>query len=505
MNELVTTIASPLPVLVFVVPIAFGAIILLAGPTCRWCRELLAFVGALATGAIAVQVAQEAMAGHVLTGWGRLLYVDGLSALMVLLGCLMVIVVIPYSLRYIPQHLPEEQRTPRKLNLYYGLLLMFLGALSLTCAANHMILLYLSVEATTLATALLLIFYWRRETLEAAYKYLILVGVGITFALLGFILLYVAGLQVLPGSEALLLTSLGQIADKLPVNLALLAAAFFVVGFGTKAGLMPFHAWLPDAHAEAPTPISALLSGVVIKVGAYALTRTITVLAPHYHAIVVFVAILASVGMLLAIFMAWAQDDLKRLLAYHSVSQMGYVVEGLALGTYLGIYGGLFHLLNHTLFKALLFMSVGAIMYTTGGMRAISRLGGLGKKMPITATCFFIGALAMGGVPLLNGFMSKLTLFIAVAEQRLLWAAVIGIITSLLTLACMAHAAYRVFWGECDDDSLANVKEAPAALLIPMILLAALCVLLGLYPQAAYPLLDTAARSVMHALGGATH
>ncbi|MFP3904565.1 MAG: complex I subunit 5 family protein, partial [Armatimonadota bacterium] len=431
----------------------------------------------------------------------------GLSALVQLIGCLMTVLILLYSLRYIPRHLSDENQTPGKLSNYYGLLLVFLGMLNFTCITNHMVLLYLSVEAATLVTALLVVFYRRREALEAGYKYLVLVGVGVTFALLGCVFLYSGGLQVLPPAEALLLSSLGRVAKHLPTGVALLAAAFLVAGFGTKAGLMPFHAWLPDAHSEAPTPISALLSAVVIKIGAYALARTITVLAPYFGAITLFLAILASVGMLLGVLLAWAQDDLKRLLAYHSVSQMGYIVEGLGLGTYLGVYGGLFHLLNHTLFKALLFMAVGAIMFATGGIRRISRLGGLGKKMPVTAVCFFIGALAMGGVPLLNGFMSKLTLFMAVAEKQLLWAAVVGMVTSTLTLACLAHAAYRVFWGEApeDDPDVEEATEAPPTLLGAMIVLAALCFVIGMYPQVVHPVLDTATRCVMQALGGATH
>jgi len=215
------------------------------------------------------------------------------------------------------------------------------------------------------------------------------------------------------------------------------------------------------------------------------------------------VALLASVGMLAAIFMAWAQDDLKRLLAYHSVSQMGYVVEGLGMGTYLGIYGGLFHLVNHTVFKSLLFLSVGAVMYATGGLRKMSALGGLGRRMPLTAFCFFVGALAMGGMPPFNGFMSKFTLFLALGERRLLWAAVVSVVTGLLTLACMVHAAYRVFWGPAaarghDGE---EPREVPAWMTVTMLALAAVCVLLGVYPQVLYPLLDSATKCILSILG----
>ena len=140
-------------------------------------------------------------------------------------------------------------------------------------------------------------------------------------------------------------------ASLIPATIALMSVAFMLAGFGTKAGLVPFHAWLPDAHAEAPTPVSAILSGLIINLGAYALARTVTIFAPHYHSIVIFIALLSSISMVIGIVMALVQDDLKRMLAYSSVSQISYVFEGLGLGTYLGIYGGLFHAVNHSIIK----------------------------------------------------------------------------------------------------------------------------------------------------------
>ncbi len=153
------------------------------------------------------------------------------------------------------------------------------------CTTNSLVWMYVALEATTVATALLVCFYWTRAALEASYKYDMLVVAGVCFALFGTVLLYSAAAQHAPGQPALLLTELGRIIPLIPRSVSLLAVAFFIVGFGTKAGLVPFHAWLPDAHSEAPIPISALLSGLVVKVGAYALARTITIFAPHYDAV----------------------------------------------------------------------------------------------------------------------------------------------------------------------------------------------------------------------------
>jgi len=310
----------------------------------------VALAGTLLTLYLAVLIVRAISGGGALHGYLQT-YADGLSGLVVLLVSIVTLIIIAYSVRYMNHEVQQGTTTPQRLVIYYGLVMLSLAAMMWVCLTNNMIWLYVALEGTTLTTALLVCFYWNREGLEASYKYLILVVAGLCFALFATVLLYSAAGQYAPGRPALLLTELGRIVPNIPRSISLLAVAFFVVGFGTKAGLVPFHAWLPDAHSEAPAPISALLSGLVIKVGAYALARTITIFAPHYNAVIVFVAIMASASMLIGILMAWAQDDLKRLLAFHSVSQIGYVIEGLGFGTYLGIYGGLFHLVNHTILR----------------------------------------------------------------------------------------------------------------------------------------------------------
>jgi len=490
---------SFLPIALIGVPLIASLIAFTLGMKWRVCREGAAIGGALLTGYLAVLLAKAVVTGGPMQGYPSSLYVDGLSALVVLLVSIVILVIVGYSIRYMEHQVEQGLTSHRRLVLYYGSLMLFAAVMLWVCLTNNMIWLYVALEGTTLATALLVCFYWKWEGLEASYKYVLLVVTGLCFALFGTVLLYSAAAQYAPGRPALLMTELGRIIPLIPRNIGLLAVAFFVVGFGTKAGLVPFHAWLPDAHGEAPVPISALLSALVIKVGAYALARTITIFAPHYDAVIVFVAIMASASMIVGILMAWAQDDLKRLLAFHSVSQIGYVIEGLGFGTYLGVYGGLFHLVNHTLFKGLLFLSVGAVMYATGGLRRISELKGLGSRMPITAACFLIGAIAMGGLPPLNGFWSKLTLFIAGGELGLWWAVAIGMIVSILTLACMVHAGYKVFWGHPTTEPATNpgLKEVPVSIWLGMAVLAALCVIIGVYPQVIHPLLDRGTEAIL--------
>jgi formate hydrogenlyase subunit 3/multisubunit Na+/H+ antiporter MnhD subunit len=210
--------------------------------------------------------------------------------------------------------------------------------------------------------------------------------------------------------------------------------------------------------------------------------------------------------MMLGSLMALAQDDLKRLLAYSSVSQIGYVVVGVGLGTYLGCYGGLFHLLNHALEKALLFLCVGAVIYATGARR-IRDLGGLAERMPVTGACFLLGALAIAGLPPTNGFLSKLTIFLALARARMWWAVVLGLLAGLVTAAVMLRVAYRVFWGPRAAGAALPpatalpgtgvVREVPATLWLPMLTLAGACLVLGVFPQLVHPLLDRAATALM--------
>jgi formate hydrogenlyase subunit 3/multisubunit Na+/H+ antiporter MnhD subunit len=491
-------VTSTLPILVFVVPVGFAALIFALGRVHTIFREWLALLGLVITLAISLAIAGQTLDGKLLFAWNRNLYADGLSALMEVLGSGIGIIIVIYSIRYLTHHQIGMPLNKWRHTYFYGLLVLFIGTLNWVCISNSLIFMWVSMEATTLSAAFLVTFYWQRQSIEAGYKYLLLVSVGVTLALLGCVLIYAAAIPLLPSENVLFLTELGKVAKLMPESVVLIACAMFVAGFGTKAGLIPFHAWLPDAHAEAPVPVSALLSGVVITIGAYALARTVTIFAPYYPAVVLFIAILASISMVIGIVMALVQDDLKRLLAYSSISQIAYVIEGLGLGTYLGIYGGLFHLVNHTLVKSLLFLCAGALMYATGS-RKISELGVAFKKMPVTAFCFFVGALAIGGLPPFNCFMSKLTLFIALTERELLWAAIIGAGTGMVTVACFIWVTYRIFWTKpvAVTNPQITGKEVPFPMQVSMLVLAAGCILLGVFPNLLYPMLNAATTSIL--------
>jgi hydrogenase-4 component F len=484
----------------FLIPFIAGALVFLGRRLPRWFPVGMTLAASAITFVAGLAMAGRVLDGTVLTAWRNELRVDALSALLVTVIGGVGFLAVLYSVRYTARpgflQKPSSGTSERRLSTFYGLMLWFLATMVWGCVTNNLVMLYVAVEATTLCSGLLVAFYWDRRALEAGYKYLMLLTIGITFALLGCVLLYAASASTgqIGGRAALLMSEVRHVAHLIPTATAILIAAFLVIGFGTKAGIAPFHPWLPDAHAEAPTPVSVLLSGVMIKMAVYALARTVSVFFPTWPQLTVFAVALGSFTMALGIVLALSQQDLKRMLAYSSVSQMGYVLAGVGLGTYLGCYGGLFHLLNHAIVKALLFMCAGAVIYATG-FRRLNELGGLGRTMPITGACFFFGALAISGFPPFNGFMSKLTIYLALAKAGLWWACVIAIGASILTMVVLVRAAYIVFWGKSRTapPASAEAREVPAVMWVPMAILAAACLWLGISPQGPYMLLNRAA------------
>jgi len=498
--------ASVLPALVVIVPAAAGTLIFIVGRFVGGFREALAVLGSVGALACSLSIGRTILDGGVLTSFRDQFRADALSALLVALVSAIGLLATIYSLRYMRHQVQEgglpHTTTSGRLTAYYGCLMLFISTMLWACLSNNVIMLYVAVEASTIASGLLVAFYWDKRALEAGYKYLMLLTVGITFSLFGCVLVYATGANILGGSKGLLLSELRSAAGMFPRTTVILASAFLIVGFGTKAGVAPFHPWLPDAHAEAPTPISALLSGVMIKVAMYALVRTVSMFYPGFPPVAMFALALGVFTMVIGDLMALAQDDLKRMLAYSSVSQIGYVLMGFGIGTQLGIYAGLFHLLNHALGKALLFFAAGAVIYATG-VRRISQLGGLSRRMPVTSFCFFAGALAVSGIPPFNGFQSKLALFVAGARAGDWWAVIIGIGTSLITLVVLAKAAKAIFWGQPSDSAHApTVREAPLTVTATMVILAALCLAIGVYPKSVYQPLK-AASSVVQTISNA--
>ena len=266
----------------------------------------------------------------------------------------------------------------------------------------------------------------------------------------------------------------------------------FIAGFGLKAALIPFHAWLPDAHSSAPSPISAMLSGVLIKaVGIYVIIRlffNVFTLTPQVSVLVI---ILGTVSMVLGVFLAVGQWDIKRLLAYHSISQMGYVIIGVGMGMLilsrdgsrtvaaLAIAGGLFHLVNHAVFKGLLFLNAGAIEYRTG-TRNLKEMGGLSSVMPVTYSTSLGASMAISGIPPFNGFFSKLVIILAAIAGEFYLLACLAILVSIITLASFLKFQKFSFFNKSRDRGGKKRNEVPFYMCFSMVALALLCVALSL-------------------------
>ena len=318
--------------------------------------------------------------------------------------------------------------------------------------------------------------------LEGALKYMVVGSIGSTSVLVGIAMLY----------SQLHTLNMAQIAATLPdhQNLVTVGAfAFLFLGFATKAFLFPFHPLAADAHAVAPASISLMISGVITKCGVYGIIRLAYILYQNINepAVSILITGFGAVSCFICVTMAFNQHDFKRLLAFHSISQVGYVITAVGLGSMLGLSAGLYHAMNHTLFKGLLFLCAGAVQYATGSLD-LGKLGGLAKKMPKTCALFLIGAASISGLPPFNGFFSKWMIYQASFEKGVdtgnffyIVMCVVCLLSSVLTLASFVKVAQSVFFGQLSPQ-FENTKEVPLAMRIPMWILAVLCILTGVLP-----------------------
>ncbi|MGB4592822.1 MAG: complex I subunit 5 family protein [Coriobacteriia bacterium] len=396
-----------------------------------------------------------------------------------------------YSLDY----LHHEKRHDR----YHITNLVALSAMLGVVLAGDLVTLYLFFEALGLVAFLFVIHTQTADAKKAAIKYFWMTVIG-GFALFGGIILTYA----LGGTGAI-----GPIpAGEAPEALRWAAAGLLVLGFGVKAGMQPVHVWLPDAHPVAPSPASALLSGVMIKAGAYGIFRTVTaIFRPevgteiestlwHFSSQLGLVVLWIGIfTMFTGVCMALLQSNAKRMLAYHSVSQMGFILAGIGAAGYLaahgamGYAGGLFHIVNHALFKACLFLAMGAVFFRTGSLD-MYKLGGLWKKMPLTFLFTLIAACGITGIPLFNGFVSKCLIHHSIVEAMDLHGlASLAIAEKIFVVTCGGTACSFikligfVFLGKPKVEYGPEVKDAPPRMLIGMGLLAAAIMILGWFPQ----------------------
>ena len=394
--------------------------------------------------------------------WGIEYRIDALNALVAFIVAGIGAITLPYALRSVAQEIPRRQ-TPY---FYAAFLLCFDGLLGIT-QTGDIFNLFVFLEISSLSSYALISMGQNRRALTAAYQYLIMGTIGATFLLIGIGLVYseTGTLNMLD-----LNTRLQGIYDQRTVHTAF---AFMLVGISLKLALFPLHLWLPNAYTYAPSAITVFLAATATKVAVYVMLRTIfTVFSNDFVQItpteVVFL-LLGIAGILYASVAAIYQPDAKRLLAYSSIAQIGYMVLGIGFDSALGLTATIVHVFNHALMKGALFMALGAIAYRVGSTR-LHRIRGLGRQMPWTFAAIFIGGLSLIGVPGTAGFISKWYLVLAAIEQQSWLIAMIILAGSLLAVAYMWNLIETLFFQQ-PEPRPEPVREAPLSMLVPMWLL----------------------------------
>ncbi len=430
-----------------VVPFAAGALALL-GPV-RYAARL-----ALAATGLAVVVGL-ALAGTVLTGgplraFGGLVVLDSLGAWVLTLTLLVDGLAIAASPRYLRHELERGALRPVDEQRYYALFLTFVASLAAVPLLDNLGLLWIAIEATTVVSALLVGLVRTTQAIEAAWKYLILGTIGIGFALLGTLLAYASSVPALgETSDALSWTRLVAVAPALNPALVRLAFLFALVGYGTKMGLVPFHTWLPDAHSQAPSPISAMLSGATLNAALYALIRfelvTADALGQGYPSTLLILFGLLTIAVALPFLVA--QGDLKRLLAYSSVEHMGVLALGIGFGGPLALLGTVFHMGLHSLTKATLFLSGGELVQQYG-TRSLARLRGTLAVAPVAGGAAGAGIVLLGGLPPSGIFVSEFAIVLGGIQRGHVLAAAVAALLLALTFAGLAFHGGRLLFGQ---------------------------------------------------------
>lgn len=454
---------------------------------------------ALATDALefaAIGITVYRIHSHGVLSAGQYLRADGLTSFFLINLGLISALVLVYSSGYL-RHVPEGRFS--SLRWFYGLVFVFLFTMVAVFLSANLGMMWICVEATTLASALLVGFYNTEGAIEAGWKYLIVCTVGIAFALFGTIALYLAAVKsgVSPQS-ALDWSTLMAAAPRLvgARELLKLAFVFVAVGYGTKVGFVPMHSWLPDAHAEAPSPISALLSAVLLNCAMYAILRfdAITSRAIGSGFSHTLLLIFGGVSLAVASLLMIVQSDLKRLLAYSSIEHMGIVAIGIGLGGALGFYGALLHTFNHSIAKTFLFFTAGNVQGNFGTLR-MERIRGMASSLPWTGGALILGGLAISGMPPFGLFVSELVILAGAFSTAHYFIAVLMLAAISIVFGALLYHFQHMLMGTPEE---VRTRPALRASEITVMSVCVLClVVLGVHIPAAFAAILRGAMTVL--------
>ncbi len=474
-----TSVLLPnLPALQVVVPLlAAPLIVLLRRPASAW---LLATISSWACFAIAIlltsQILHSGPISYAMGGWaapvGIEYRLDELSALLLLIISGSAAIVLPWSRQSILAEIPHE-----RIHLFYSLLLLCLTGMLGIVSTGDAFNVFVFLEIASLSGYALVAMGAQRQSLMAAFQYLIMGTIGGTFILIAVGLLYMMTGTL---NMADLAERLPAVANTRPVQAAL---AFLVIGASLKLALVPLHLWLPNAYATAPSVVTALLAGTSTKVAAYVLIRFLYTIFGGQWSLGSFpldtaLMLLAATAMIGASAVAILQTDVKRLLAWSSVAQIGYIVLGISLLSLVGLAAGILHLLNHAVIKTCLFLAIGAVALRTSGV-TLDHMAGLGRRMPYTMAAIVVAGLGLIGVPLTAGFVSKWALLNALMQAEHWWLTGVMLLSSLLAVAYVWRMIEIIYFKPANANTT-DVREAPLTMVLMTWLLAGLSVLFGL-------------------------
>jgi multicomponent Na+:H+ antiporter subunit D len=458
-----------LPYYIIIPLLAAFLITLIAGKKDNW-AIILSFIAVSALLVLSVfsfVVMKDETITYEMSAWkvpyGIVLVQDALTSFMLVMVGLISFTSLIYSIQYI-RHISVDWK-------YYALFMLLVTGMNGVIVTGDLFNLFVFMEIALFSAFALVAYGGRAEEFEASFKYAVMGSVSSVIILIGIAVIYSA-------TSTLTLSKISETLPSVNEKVTLWVGGLFLTGFGLKAAIMPFHAWLPDAHSSAPAPISSMLSGVLIKaLGVYVLIR---IFFNVFNAPEIFTKIflvLGTISIIIGVFLAVGQWDMKRLLAYHSISQIGYILLGLGIATPLGILGAVFHLFNHAIFKSLLFYNAGSVEYALG-TRDLRKMGNLTKVLPTTSQTSLIASLSISGIPPFNGFFSKLIIIIAAVQAGLIGYAFLAIIGSILTLASFMKVQRYGFRGDNIISSIINPVEW--RMNSAMIILAVICLVSSL-------------------------
>ena len=484
-----------LDLVLLLVPALTGAVAAIF-PWRRWVGWLCA-ASLAAVLVLGVVLATRVVHGRAVSEFSGVLRVDALSAFMVIVIGTIGVLAVVQSVRYLEHSVSSGHSSARHATLYAVLVQAFISTMLLAVVAGNVGVMWVAVEATTIITTFLVGHRRTRGALEASWKYVIICSVGIALAFLGTVLVYLAALHAGHGAHASLQwTSLMSVSHHLDPGVMRLALALLVLGYGTKVGLAPMHSWLPDAHSQAPAPVSALMSGVLLTVAFYVLLRfkaiaggALGVGFPRMLFVTVGLLSLAVAASLLL-----SQRDYKRMLAYHSVEHMGLISLGAAAGTPLAIAAVLLPILGHGLAKAVLFLASGEILLVEGTTE-IDQVRALLARRPALGGIFAFGLVALLGLPPFSLFISELNMLRAEVHVGLGWVALLSLaLMAVIFGSVMSHGRHMLFGARGDAEP---VHKSPSLVTVPLVAALAGCGALGVLAWPLDSLLRAAAMVVV--------